>query len=122
VVGDEQEAQTPDHWETVCGGSCEPYIKSEEWNPRDLRAPLLSGESVSPEMCSGDPDVAAWLRTRAHALRRAQVSLQSAREAMIRAQMDSDKPHVHAAGDLVKILTNAMRSHLDPTQKTKVDA
>jgi hypothetical protein len=97
-----------------------PHMVLFGWNPRDLRAPLLSGESVDPEMCSGDPDVDEWLRTRAHALRKAQVSLENAREAMIRAHQASDKPHVYAAGDLVKISTNALPLHLHSTQKPKL--
>ena len=83
------------------------------WNPRDLRAPLLSAETVDPDVSSGDPDVDVWLRSRADALRRAQVSLEHAREAMIRAHKASDKPHVYAAGDVVKISTTASRSYTE---------
>jgi hypothetical protein len=84
-----------------------------------LRAPLFTGESVDPAMCSGDADVDEWLRTRAHTLRKAQVSLKSAREAIIRAQKASHRPHVYAAGDLVKISTNALPLHLSATQTPK---
>ena len=90
------------------------------WNPRDLRAPLLSAETVDPDVSSGDPDVDVWLRSPADALRRAQVSLEHAREAMIRAHKASDKPHVYAAGDVVKISTKALPLHLGPTQKPKL--
>jgi hypothetical protein len=48
------------------------------------------------------------------------VSLESAREAMIRAQKASHKPHLYAAGDLVKISTNALPLHLSATQKPKL--
>jgi RNase H-like domain found in reverse transcriptase/Integrase zinc binding domain/Reverse transcriptase (RNA-dependent DNA polymerase)/Integrase core domain len=97
-----------------------PHMLLFGWNPRDLRAPLYSGENADPDMCSGDADVDEWLRTRAHALRKAQVSLENAREAMIRAQKASDKAHVYKAGDLVKISTNALPLHLDSTQKPKL--
>jgi hypothetical protein len=89
------------------------------WNPRDLRAPLLSACS-EPALSCGDVDIDVWLRNRAHALRKAQISLEGAREAMIRAHKASDKPHVYNADDLVKVSTNALPLHLAATQKQKL--
>jgi hypothetical protein len=48
------------------------------------------------------------------------VSLEHAREAMIRAQKASAKPHVYAAGDLVKISTTALPLHVSSSQKPKL--
>jgi hypothetical protein len=90
------------------------------WNPRDLRAPLLSGESVDPEMDSGDLDIDTWLKTRVHVLRKAQVCIEAAEEAMIRAQKASEKPHTYCFGDLMKISTTALPLHLSSTQKLKL--
>jgi transposase InsO family protein len=94
-----------------------PHLALFGWSPRDLRAPLYS---VDPDVSSGDLDVDEWLRTRSHALRKAQVSIEYAREAMIRAQKASDKPHVYAVGDLVKISTNALPLHIESSQKPKL--
>jgi transposase InsO family protein len=90
------------------------------WNPRDIRAPLLSGVHDDHDLNSGDSDIDAWLKSRAHALRKAQVSLEHAREAMIRAQKASDKPHVYKVGDLVKISTDALPLRIEASQKPKL--
>jgi hypothetical protein len=90
-----------------------------------VRAPLLAGESVDndPEMDSGDLDIDAWLKTSAHVLRKALVSLEAAleaaRAAMILAHKASGKPHTYCVGDLVKISTKALPLHLSSTQKPK---
>jgi hypothetical protein len=81
---------------------------------------LFSADSVDLDSSSGDLDVAAWLRSRSNALRKAQVSLEYAREAMMRAQKASDHPHVYSAGDWVKISTRALPLHLTATQKPKL--
>jgi transposase InsO family protein len=97
-----------------------PHMLLFGWNPRDIRAPLFSGEHSDPELHSGDADIDAWLRSRAQALRKAQVSLEHARDAMIRAHNASDKPHVYKVGDLVKISTNALPLRVDASQKPKL--
>jgi hypothetical protein len=83
------------------------------WSPRDVCVPLLhcfyfAVDSVDLDSSSGGFHVDAWLRSRSNALRKAQVSLEYAREAMMRAQKASDHPHVYSAGDLVKIFTKAL--------------
>jgi hypothetical protein len=85
-----------------------PHFTLFGWSPRDLRAPLFSAAPDDKKVSSGDKDIDVWLHTRASALRKAQISLESAREAMIRAHKASDKPHVYAAGDLVKISTRVL--------------
>jgi transposase InsO family protein len=84
---------------------CTPHLVLFGWNTRDLHAPLYA---VDSDPLSGDQDVDEWLRNRSHALRKAQVSLEHARESMIRAQKAADKPHVYAVGDVVKISTKAL--------------
>jgi hypothetical protein len=71
-------------------------------------------------MQSGDADVDVRLRSRAHAFRKAQVSLEHAREGVIRAHKASSKPYTYAVGDLVKISTSALPLHRDDTQKHKL--
>jgi hypothetical protein len=97
-----------------------PHMILFGWNPRDIRAPLFSGEYNDSALNSGDADIDAWLRSRAQALRIAQVSLENARDAMIRAHEASDKPHVYKVGDLVKISTNALPLHVEASQKPKL--
>jgi hypothetical protein len=69
---------------------------------------------------SGHRDIDVWLHARAKGLRKGQVSLESARQAMIRAQKATGTPHVYKAGDLVKISTRALPLHLESTQKPKL--
>jgi hypothetical protein len=97
-----------------------PHMTLLGWCPRDLKAPLLSGHNIAPKMPSGDPDVDVWFSSRVHALRKAQVSLEHAREAMIRAHKASSKPFKYAVGDLVKISTSALPLHRGETQKGKL--
>jgi hypothetical protein len=97
-----------------------PHMLLFGWSPRDLRAPLFSSELAGEKFCSGDRDVDVWLHKRSKALRKAAISLESARQAMIRAQNASDKAHVYAVDDLVKVSTKVLPLHLSSTQKAKL--
>jgi hypothetical protein len=81
---------------------------------------MFSAESDVDSMSSGHRDIDVWLHTRAKTLRKAQVSLESARQAMIRAQKSYGTPHVYAVDDLVKISTRALPLRLESTQKPKL--
>jgi hypothetical protein len=59
----------------------------------------------------------AWLITRASALRKAQVPLETASQAMIRVHKASGQPDTYAADNLVKTSTRALPLPLGPTQK-----
>ena len=93
-----------------------PHVLLFGWCPRDLRAPLSTVET------SGDPDIDAWLAIRAKDLKRANISLDAARDAMVRAHKASPKPHSYAPGDLVKISTRVLKikSHVPSTQARKL--
>ena len=56
-----------------------PHMVLFGWSPRDLRAPLFAGQFEDSAVDSGAADINVWQRDRAHALRKAQVSLESAR-------------------------------------------
>ena len=85
-----------------------PHMLLFGWSPRDLRAPVLSAAFADGIVSSGDKDIDVWLHDRAKTLRKAQISLEAAREAMIRAQKVSDKSHVYGVGDLVKVSTRVL--------------
>ncbi len=57
-----------------------PHMLLFGWSPRDMRVPFVTTEN------SGDKDMDLWLRSRKRAFDKAQVSLEAARAAMIRAQ------------------------------------
>jgi hypothetical protein len=97
-----------------------PHMLLFNWSPSDLRAPLFSSDLAGEHFCSGDKDVDIWLQNRSKALRKAQISLESGRQAMIRAQNASDKAHVYAVGDLVKVSTKVLPLRLSSTQKPKL--
>jgi hypothetical protein len=90
------------------------------WCPRDLRAPLFAVAPHDEKVQCGDRDIDVWLNNRSHALRKAQISLEGAREAMIRAHKASGNHHVYAAGDLVKISTRVLPLRITSTQKPKL--
>jgi hypothetical protein len=71
---------------------------------------------------SGDPDIDTWLAIRAKDLKRANMSLDAAREAMVRAHKESPKPYSYAVGDLVKISTRVLKikAHVPSTQAKKL--
>jgi len=91
-----------------------PHMLLFGWCPRDLRAPLSATEST------GDSDLDYWLGTRRKSLQKAQVSLQSTRDAMIRAHKASSKPYTYAAGNQVKISTRVLPLHRTDTQCAKL--
>ena len=84
------------------------------WCPRDLRAPLSSDAQ------SRDPEVEQWLRDRRSELARAQVSMEAARQAMIRAHRASCNAHVYHPGDLVKVSTRVLPVRCTSTQVPKL--
>ena len=61
-----------------------------------------------------------WMHTRAHDLRKAEVALKSAREAMNHAHKASDKSHVYVAGHMVRISTSVLPLRMTSTQKPKL--
>jgi hypothetical protein len=90
-----------------------PHVLLFDWCPHDLRAALSTVER------SGDPDIDTWLTIRAKDLKRANISLDAAREAMVRAHKSSPKPYSYAVGDLVKISTRVLKTkaHIASTQQ-----
>jgi hypothetical protein len=80
----------------------------------------LSAAAADSVASSGVKDIDVWLQTRARSLRRAQILLESAREAMIRAQKASDKPQVYAAGDLVNVSTKVLPLRITSSQEPKL--
>lgn len=84
------------------------------WCPRDLRAPL---SSVLDDV---DADVEQWLQDRKHELQQAQLSLEAAREAMLRAHRTIGTPHVYRSGDFVKVSTRVLPMRSTSTQVPKL--
>jgi transposase InsO family protein len=91
-----------------------PHMLLFGWSPRDLRAPLAAEEK------SGDKDVDLWLRSRRRAFEKAQVSLEAARAAMIRAQKHADNYHTYEVGDQVKVSTRVLPLRATSTQVAKL--
>jgi hypothetical protein len=89
-----------------------PHLAVFGWSTCDFRASL---HFPCPDTSSCDLDVDEWVRTRSQALRKAEISIEHARGAIICAQKASDKPHVYAVGDLVKI-TKVLPLHLETSQ------
>jgi hypothetical protein len=83
------------------------------WVPRDLRAPLTCPSD------SDHADVEEWLRTRSDQLRAAQVKLEHARAAMIKARHSEYMPS-YQPGDLVKVSTRVLPLRCSSTQKAKL--
>jgi hypothetical protein len=81
---------------------------------RDLRAPLAAPDR------SGNKDVDLWLRSSKRAFEKAQVSLEAARAAMIRAQKATGKHHTYEVGDLVKVSTRVLPLRAPSTQVAKL--
>ena len=84
------------------------------WTPRDLRAPLLTVPG------SEYPEIEQWLSQRQNDLRRAGLSLENARAAMIRAYKPAPNPHEYAIGDLVKVSTRVLPIRITSTQAPKL--
>ena len=80
------------------------------WTPRDLRVPMLS--TCAPEF----PEVEEWLLQRHDELRKAGLSLEAARAAMIRAYKPVANPHEYSVGDLVKVSTRVLPVRCSSTQ------
>ena len=84
------------------------------WTPRDLRVPMLSASA--PRF----PEIEVWLSQRQNDLRKAGVSLEAARAAMIRASKPSSNPHEYCVGDLVKVSTRVLPVRCSTTQVAKL--
>jgi hypothetical protein len=84
------------------------------WCPRDLRAPLFS------EFECDAPDIERWLHCRKRELHQAHVTMEHARQAMIRAQKASAKAHVYHVDDLVKVSTRVLPLRCTSTQVDKL--
>jgi hypothetical protein len=80
----------------------------------DLRAPLFS------EFECDAPDIQRWLHCRKRELHQAHVTMEHARQAMIRAQKASAKAHVYHEGDLVKVSTRILPLRCTSTQVDKL--
>ena len=105
-----------DHNKIHTAANLAPHVLLFSWCPRGLRAPLSTVET------SGDADIDAWLAIRAKDLKRAHISLDAARDAMVGAPKASLKLHSSAPGDLVKISTRVLNinSHVPSTQARKL--
>jgi transposase InsO family protein len=84
-------------------------------SPRDLRAPLLS-----PDMKCGDRDIEQWLRDRKSEFKQAQLSMEAARNAMIRAHKAASFPTEYKVGDKVKVSTDALPVRCPSTVSPKL--
>jgi hypothetical protein len=86
------------------------------WSPRDLRAPLSCPDAKS----CGDRDIEQWLRDRKSELKQAQVSMEVARQAMIRARKAALYPTEYKVGDKVKVSTDALPVRCPSTVSEKL--
>ena len=68
------------------------------WSPRDLRAPLHASA-----MSCDDHDIEQWLHERKSEFKQAQLSMEAARNAMIRAHKAAAIPTEYRVGDKVKV-------------------
>jgi hypothetical protein len=92
-----------------------PHFLLFGWSPRDLRAPLLS-----PDMRCGDRDIEQWLRDRKSEFKQAQLSMEAARKAMIRAHKAASFPTEYKIGDQVKDSPDALPARCPSTVSQKL--
>jgi hypothetical protein len=83
------------------------------WIPRDLRAPLTKPDDTNCD------DVEVWLKKRADQFCTAQIRLENARAAMIRARRFEFVPE-YQVGDLVKVSTRVLPLRCSSTQRAKL--
>jgi hypothetical protein len=86
------------------------------WSPQDLRAPLSCPDAKT----SGDRDIEQWLRDRKSELKKAQLSMEAARQAMIRARKAAPYPTVYKKGDKVKVSTSSLPVRCASTTSEKL--
>ena len=84
------------------------------WSPRDLRAPLCTSATC------GDSDIEQRLHDRKPGFKQAQLSLDAARDAMIRAHKAAAIPTEYKVGDRVKVSTNALPVRCPSTVSEKL--
>ena len=84
------------------------------WTPRDLRVLVLSASAPA------FPEVEEWLLQRQDELRKAGLSFEAARAALIRAYKPAADPHEYSVGDLVKVSTRVLPVRCSSTQVAKL--
>jgi hypothetical protein len=87
------------------------------WSPTDVRAPFAAAALKLTKDCS---DIDRWLIERAEDLKKAQVSLEYARAAMVRAHKKGVKSYTYKAGDQVKVTTEHLPVRGTSTQAAKL--
>jgi hypothetical protein len=87
------------------------------WTPTDFRAPFGASELQLSADCSA---VDSWLQTRQEQLRKAQICLEYARSAMLRAHKKGTVSHTFSPGDQVKVTTEILSVKGAGSQKPKL--
>jgi hypothetical protein len=86
------------------------------WTPQDLRVPFAVAELNKTDIAK---NVDAWLQQRKAELQKAQVHLEYARAAMIKARISAASSRTYAVGDQVKVSTRVLPLRVASTQFEK---
>lgn len=87
------------------------------WTPADLRAPFQAAALNLTANCN---PVDHWLKTRASQLEKARISMEYARQAMLRAHRKGTVSHDYKPGDQVKVSTGHLTPRTASTQQAKL--
>jgi Integrase core domain len=89
------------------------------WTPADLRAPF---QAAGLKLSTDCKRIDKWLLTRAAEFDKARISMEYARQAMIRAHKKGQVSHPYKAGDQVKVSTEHLTIRAASTQRPKLQA
>jgi hypothetical protein len=87
------------------------------WTPTDFRSSFGAAELQLSADCSA---VDSWLQTRQEQLRKAQISLEFAHSAILRAHENGTVSHTFSPGDQVKVTTEILSVKVAGSQKPKL--